>query len=236
MPGTLTAPPIPGRLPDSQEETIAQSENNPNIAAALFAERAALDGTELVYGELLPRLSLDGEIRTQYDAAFSGQETNAASVTARLTIPLYQAGAVGSRVRESKQRVAQRRQEVDEQRRNATQVATRAWEALQTARAQIDSFEAEVKANEVALEGVEQEQQVGSRTVLDVLDAQQELFQSQVGLVRAKRDELEAAHRVLNAVGRLTAQQLNLPVEYYDVTKHYNEVRDKWWGLDASGQ
>lgn len=235
-PGTLSAPASPLDLPADEAETIAGSENNPSIAAALFAEQAARDGTDVVFGELLPRLSLDGELRTQYDTGFEGQETNAASITARLTIPLYQAGGVESRVREAKQRVAQRRQEVDAQRRNAIQNATSAWQALATARAQILSFEAEVKAAETALDGVEQEQQVGSRTVLDVLDAQQELFVAQVNLVRSKRDEIEAGHRVLGAIGRLTAQDLGLPVELYDVTKHYNEVRGKWWGVNASGQ
>jgi TolC family type I secretion outer membrane protein len=236
MPGTLTEPAVPANLPAGEEETISESENNPNIAAAQFALQAARDGTDLVFGELLPRLSLEGEVGTQYDAAFKGQEGDRASITARLTIPLYQAGGVESRVREAKQRAAQRRQEVDQQRRNAVQSATSSWQALETSRAQIESFKAEVKAAETALDGVEQEQQVGSRTVLDVLDAQQELFVAQVNLVRSRRDEIESAYRVLNAVGRLTAQVLELPVQQYDVSKHYNEVRDKWWGVNASGQ
>ncbi|MGH6933272.1 MAG: TolC family outer membrane protein [Dongiaceae bacterium] len=236
MPGTLSEPAIPTRLPATEEETIAESDNNPNIAAAQFAARAAQDGTDLAFGELLPRLSLEGELTTLRDSGFEGQESDSAAITARLTIPLYQAGAVGSRIRESKQRVAQRRREIDEQRRNAVQNATSAWQALETARARIQSFEAEVNAAETALDGVEQEQQVGSRTVLDVLDAQQELFVAQVNLVRSKRDQIEAAYRVLNAIGQLTAQKLSLPVDYYDVMQHYKEVRDKWWGLNASGQ
>src|SRR5690606_773136 len=105
------------------------------------------------------------------------------------------------------------------------------WEALQTALAQIQSFEAQVQAAEIALEGVRQEAQVGARTVLDVLDAEQELLDAQVSLVTARRDRVVAAFQLLAAVGRLTARDLALPVTYYDVEEHYREVRGKWFGL-----
>ena len=105
-----------------------------------------------------------------------------------------------------------------------------AWRALETARAQIASFESQVNAARIALEGVQQEAAVGSRTVLDILDAEQELLDARVSLVRAQRDEVVASYQVVSAIGRLTAMDLGLPVEYYDVEKHYEEVRDKWWG------
>ena len=63
---------------------------------------------------------------------------------------------------------------------------TSSWERLLAATAAIDAFQAEVRANQIALEGVQQEALVGARTVLDVLDAEQELFTSQVNLVRAR--------------------------------------------------
>jgi outer membrane protein TolC len=83
----------------------------------------------------------------------------------------------------------------------------------------------------VALEGVRQEQEVGYRTVLDVLDAEQELLEARVSLVTAERDEVVAGFRLLASVGRLTAQSLMLQVPYYDVEAYYDEVRDKWWGV-----
>ena len=115
--------------------------------------------------------------------------------------------------------------------RDAREEGTRAWEELETARAQIRSFTAEVRATEIALEGVQQEALVGSRTVLDVLDAEQELLDASVSLVRAERDEVVAAYQLRRAVGRLTAESLKLPVKKYDFTSNYRRVRNKWFGL-----
>jgi outer membrane protein len=83
------------------------------------------------------------------------------------------------------------------------------------------------------LDGVRQENTVGSRTVLDVLDAEQEYLNAQVSLVRAQRDELVARYQLFSAIGRLTARNLKLDVPYYDEEEHYGRVRDKWTGLDG---
>lgn len=238
-PGNLTDPAVPAGLPANEEEARALSEQNPAVTQFEYLERAARDGTDVVFGELLPLVSLQGGVGNEQDFGFGAgvdSSTNSASITARVVIPLYQAGGVESRVRESKQFTAQRRQQLDEARRQAGQDATTAWQALETARAQIKSFEAEVEASRTALDGVQQEQQVGLRTVLDVLDAQQEVLRAEVSLVQVRRDQIVAAHQTLAAIGKLTAADLQLPVELYDPAVHYDEVRDKWWGLNASGQ
>jgi TolC family type I secretion outer membrane protein len=235
-PGKLDVPDLPGGLPTGEEETIALSENAPVVTESVFLERASRDGTDVVFGELLPTISLIGQVGADDEVTQENRSTTTAGIFAQVVIPLYQAGGVESRVRESKQLTAQRRQELDEARRQATQDATTAWQALETALAQIESFTAEVKSTQVALDGVRQEQQVGLRTVLDVLDAQQEVLNSQVSLVVARRDSIVAAYQTLGAVGTLTAAHLELPVELYDPEKHYREVRNKWWGLNASGQ
>ena len=95
-----------------------------------------------------------------------------------------------------------------------------------------DAFRIEIRSSEIALEGVRQEANVGSRTVLDVLDAEQELLDAQVKLVRAERDEFVAAAELAASVGKLTAREYNLKVDYYDELKHYNKVRDKFYGSD----
>jgi len=94
---------------------------------------------------------------------------------------------------------------------------------------------AQIKAAEVALEGVQREAQVGSRTVLDVLDAEQELLDAKVSLVRAQRDLVAATAQLKEATGELTAKHLTLDVPIYDVNKHYKEVRDSWVGGTSSG-
>ena len=104
------------------------------------------------------------------------------------------------------------------------------WETLQTSRARIKSFNAQIKASEVALEGVQREASVGSRTVLDVLDAEQELLDAKVNIVSAERDETIAIFELKSAIGELTASHLSLPVQAYDSQKHYDIVRPKLFG------
>ena len=109
---------------------------------------------------------------------------------------------------------------------------TRAWEALVTARSQRKAFDAQITAATAALDGVSQEADLGLRTTLDVLDAEQELFAAQVNAVRARRDDLFAGYWVKATVGEMTAELLALPVEAYDVNAYYNRVREKWIGTD----
>jgi TolC family type I secretion outer membrane protein len=235
-PGTLNTPPILATLPNSLEEAIeVATDANPNVVAADYVERAARDGVDVVFGELLPSIALQGEMEYGEEQTFTtGDDRTTATVEAQLTVPLYQAGEVSSRVREAKKRASQRRLEMAQQRRNAAQVATTAWEALSTARAQITAFETQVESAQIALEGVREEAQVGSRTILDVLDAEQELLDARVSLVRAQRDEIVAGFQLLASVGNLTARDLDLPVEYYDYQADYLEVRNKLWGVSVN--
>jgi TolC family type I secretion outer membrane protein len=236
-PVDLETPKPPAGLPSSEAETLAQSESNPDLISAKYLEQAARDGIDVVFGELLPQVDVVGRLQSGDDGLTQdGSFENSAAVLLQVRIPLYQAGSVGSRVRQSKQVVSQRLQEVQAQRRSAEQQATSSWRSLETARAQIESFKAQVEATRVALEGVQEEANVGARTILDVLDAQQEYLVAQVNLVRALRDEVVAAYQVLASVGKLTAGGLGLPAPRYDVDRHYDEVRDKFWGTDISSE
>src|SRR5207302_9117450 len=129
------------------------------------------------------------------------------------------------------QTVGQRRSQVDDARRAALQSATQNWETLKAARAAVASFGAAVRAAQIALEGTQQEALVGSRTVLDVLIAEQQLFTTQSQLVTAQHDSALAEFNVAAATGRLIAPELKLPVKLYDMEKHYKQVRDKWIGF-----
>lgn len=235
-PGEISAPgPVTG-LPDSGAEAVAASEMNPSVSVAVYSEKAAMDGIDLATGELLPTVSLNGEVRRNEDSFSRGSIAETGQVTAQFSVPLYQSGAAYSRVREARQTVMQRRSEVEGARRSAAEAATRAWEALQAARARIRSFQAQIEANEIALEGVKQEATVGSRTILDILDAQQELLDSRVSLVRAERDQTVAEFELKAAIGRLTARDLGLAVQIYDEKANYDEVRDKFWGTGVGAE
>jgi len=104
---------------------------------------------------------------------------------------------------------------------------------LDTARSQIRSDQATVKAAELALKGVRDEAQVGQRTTLDVLNAQQTLLNARANLVISQRDRVVASYAVLAAIGRLTAETLNLNVVRYDPVVHFEQVKYKWYGTDT---
>ncbi|NBC97365.1 MAG: TolC family outer membrane protein [Deinococcus-Thermus bacterium] len=230
-PGTLVPPgQVPG-LPTSLESSISQAETgNPQVIAAVFAERAAADGIDLARSALLPQITVSARAAVDWEPTSTIDRRESASVTARISVPLYQAGAASSRVREARHSANQARIQVDDERRAAIEQAIRAWEFLTTARATIDSLDAQVNAAEIALDGVRQEALVGSRTVLDVLDAEQELLDARVALVRSQRDEVVAGYQLLAAVGQLTARDLGLPVAYYDVEGDYRRTRSRVWG------
>ncbi len=233
-PGKLSAARLPPSLPGSGQQAIQFVGENPTVLAAIFNERAAIDGVDLIAGELLPSVNLQASGLISDEAQTRGFARDTAAIQLFVAVPLYQAGQVDARVREAKQVAGARRLEVDDARQRAQEDATRAWEALVTARGSIQARAAQIRANEVALEGVEQEAKVGSRTVLDVLDAEQELLDAKVNLVRAQRDEIVAAYQLSAATGRLTAEKLALPVEVYDPTTYYNQTRGRWWGTDIS--
>ena len=235
-PTVLVAPPPLDKLPGSLDETVASAvDSNPNVLAATFAEKAAQKQVREVVGELLPTVSVDASVRHSNETSVSGSESDSARVLATVTVPLYQQGAVSSRVREAKQISSQRRLEIDEVRRRQEQEAISAWRALETARAQTRSFEAGVSSAEIALEGVRQENSVGARTVLDILDAEQELLDAKVNLVRSQRDTVVTGFQVLTAAGRLSARDRGLQVDVYDPDVDYQKVRGRWFGLDAPG-
>ena len=132
-------------------------------------------------------------------------------------------------MRAAKQIVFQRRDEFNQAVRNAVKDAKGAWQAWQTSRAQMNAFGAAVKAAEVALEGVREEANVGSRTPLDVLDAEQELLDARVGLILARRDELVATYALSEAIGELTAEELKLSVQLYNPDITTKKFVVMWW-------
>ncbi len=234
LPGKLEWPPPLGGLPASEREALeAANSANPAILSADLAELSAQEDIDVAISDLLPQVSLRGAYDRQYDISSVTEELESLSLTALVSVPLYQSGAEHSAVRRSKQIASLRRLEYIEIRRAIFKEVTRAWEALITARAMITAFEAQVRAAELALEGVEQETLVGLRTTLDVLDAEQEVFTARVNLVSAERDEVFSGYWVLATIGDLTAEALGLPVEHYDAEAHYRDVSDKWFGIDA---
>jgi outer membrane protein len=233
-PGRLILPRERPALPATREEALSLAGNNNfNVISANFAELAARDNIDVVRGQLLPQISVVGNLNRAYDQSvnFKGTLVNSAQVTAQLTMPLYEGGAIYSQTRQAQQTVGQRRSQVDDARRAAVQTATQFWSTLEAARASISSFAAAVRAAQIALEGTQQEALVGTRTVLDVLIANQQLLSTQSQLVTSQHDAALAEFNLAASVGRLIAPELKLPVKLYDMERHYKEVKDKWIGF-----
>jgi TolC family type I secretion outer membrane protein len=234
-PGELSRPPIRGLPANETEAQRLAGTANPDVIAAEFDEKAARDDIKVIHGELLPELNVKGSLSAADETSSASSSRNTGEIMAELTVPLYQAGEVYSRLREAKEVASRRRQQAHEARRNAIEAAARAWESLSTALARVRAFQEEVRANKIALNGVETEALVGTRIVLDILDAEQELLDAQVNLVRSQRDEIVAGHELKLAVGRLTAVNLGLPVKIYDFEENYGSVRNKWFGAPKGG-
>jgi len=200
------------------------------VIAALFDNAAARDAIDVAFGALMPQLSIQAQGARNENQAISGQQVNSGTVLLNASVPIYQGGAEYSRVRQARQSEQQARKGVDDARRVAVQQATQAWETLVAARFTIESTRAQIRANQIALEGVQREAIVGSRTTLDVLNAEQALLNSRVTLVQNLSNLVTASYSVAAAIGRLTARDLNLNVPVYDETAYYNAVRQKLFG------
>jgi len=235
-PDKLTAPKERPRLPATLEEALGLAQNNnPNVLFADFTAQAGEDSVQATRGLLGPQLSIVGDVNKQIEVLIAGHEQNEASVIAKLTMPLYEAGSIYAQTRAAKQTVIQLRDQLLDARHAAIQQATRDWEQILSLRQRITSLNATIRAASIALDGVRQEEQAGTRTVLDVLNAQQELLSDQTSLVTTQHDLAIAEFDLALQIGTLNAADLKLPVELYDVDKHYREVRDKWIGFGPKG-
>lgn len=208
----------PQARPDTPETlTIAASvalENNPLLLSALFNEQAAQAGIRVARSALRPDVSLSASASEARESDFTGRGRGSVTVGARVSMPIFTGGLNESRIRQAVAAADESRLQVLNVRRLVAEGISNAWNSYLAAEAVILSSREAVRANEIAFEGVRQEAFVGLRTTLDVLNAEQELLNSRLELVRAERDYQVAAYALLQAMGRLTAEQVGL--EPYD--------------------
>lgn len=230
-PGHLPEPPpYPASLPQSLEEAVGLVENNPDLMAAIYAERAAEADVGIVESGLLPDISLQAQSSHSSLGDTNLSNNYGAQVTLNVSIPLYDGGVASARTRSAKHTAGQRRLEIDLQRDKVIDSIKRDWQNLVATQARIASLKENARAANIALIGVQQEQRVGSRTIIDELNAQQEVLDTEIALSRSQHDEAIVAYSLLVACGRLTVKGLQLPVEKYDPVAHYDGVRWLPWG------
>ena len=231
--GAMTADTsIAGFVPKSLNSALAVSTGQqPLIRQAQHLVDAAIFNVKAIEGELLPTVTLDGSLSRSWQPSANVQVGDSASIFGNVSIPLYQRGAVSSRVRQAKEELGQTRLQLDVTRDQVRANVISAWGNYQAAEASIVAAQAAVEAQKLALEGVIEEQRVGQRTTLDVLDAQRELVTQQSNLVSAQRDRIVSGYQLLAAVGQLDSETLKLRVARYNPDEHYEAVRGQWFGL-----
>ena len=235
-PGQLVEAREPIRLmPKSQPEAIAIAQReNPAIVNALYVEQAARYTVEQIRGELLPTITLNASYARAFDNARGVDQSDARSITTNMTVPIYSNGSVEARVRQAKHTHVSRIQQIEQVRTTQLALVVAAWARYQAAKAQGISTAAQVKANQTALTGVREEYRVGQRTLLDVLNAELALLNSQVNSVTARREAVVQSFTLLQTVGRLSAAEMALGGEIYDAEINYFDTRRRWFGLNIT--
>jgi len=226
------AAPVDRLAPTTLNAAIAVgSAENPAVTAALYGVDVAQLQVKIAEGALWPTLAVQGSVQQQTYPNILTPNLFLGTVMLNLSVPIYQGGAEYSAIRLNKEAVGQQRLNVDQVRDQTQANVVQAWGQLQAAKAEVEAAVRQNEASERALEGVRNEALAGQRTTLDVLNAEQALVNARVSLIIAQHDRVVASYSLLSAVGRLSAQELHLPVAIYDPAVHYQEVRDAWFGL-----
>ena len=212
-PDTLEQPTAPNALPVTEAETLQLAQKNYTVLAARYAENAAQQQVEAVGGKQKPDVALIGQLLEARDPEIGFSRVDTRSIMLTFSVPLYEGGALNAEKHAAEQRAAASHDELLDAQRQAKLDAINAWQAYQTANAQLTAINSQIQAEQVAASGVQDEAAVGERTTLDVLNADQELLNVRVSLIRAQRDQLVAAYALKAAIGQLTADALQLPMQ-----------------------
>jgi outer membrane protein len=245
-PGVLAPPPVLPNLPDDAQvaEQTALA-NNPFLEAAQLQRDATRFDTRVARASRLPQVSLGvGGDYYNYLGSVPGQAAQqlssngfSSTIGAQVSLPLFQGGRPAAQVRQAQAREASAIESVTLTERGVISQARSAYASYQGALQVIESSRVAVEANRLSLEGVRAENSVGTRTILDILNAEQELLNSQVQFVTAERDAYIAGFSLLAAMGRAEAADLNLDGgPLYDPEANYNRVKGRWsdWADDPA--
>ena len=240
-PGQLAPPPPLPPLPTTADEAVRIAlASNPDLVATARQAMASGYDVNVARASRLPTLSVVGSgtyVNNLARNGASGFPSTGTETTVGLSarVPLFQGGLPAARIRQAQAQQGEALETVVGTERAVVQTARAAFATYDAAQRQIQAQTVAVQANQLALEGARAEQSVGTRTVLDVLNAEQELLNSQVSLVTARRDAYVAGFQLLNAMGQAQAQTLGLEGgPLYDPLGNYRRVANNWndWASD----
>lgn len=222
----LDAPRSLPRLPKSAQAAKQLAvRNHPDIKKLQHDVKASELGVRAAAAYRQPNVSVGGQLQAS-DQISNDTSSLSASVSLQASGPVYASGRYPSITRQAQQRSDAARSALHVAVSQIEQQAGSAFSILEVARAGRAASEQQIRAATVAFRGIREEATLGSRTTLDVLNAEQELLDARAGLISAIADENIAAYRLLAATGQLTVDHLNLPVQKYDPAAYYNMVKD----------
>jgi TolC family type I secretion outer membrane protein len=235
-PGSLVMPSADIDLPKDLDGALARLPNNFDVVQSRAAREASLQGVDIARAGLRPRVSFEiyGARVSETDVQLAHQRDNVAEASLQVVIPIYQGGDDAAQIRQAKEAASVSLLQIDVVERRARQQVQTAWAQLTGARDRLAEYRTSLDANSVAARGIARQQSVGARTLIEVLNADQEKLGAEVNLVTARHDVLVASLRVVAATGALSASSLGLAVALYDPAQHYDETRGRWSGTDPA--
>lgn len=220
-------------IPGSIDTALAEAEvGHPAIMMSKAAIRGAQAGSDAAEAAFGPTATVNGQVGSQWsNPNLAGRDGFSASLGFQVTVPIYAGGAIGAGVRKANLEQIKSEVEAMSTYDQVREAVISAWAGIQAADAQIQAAQAAVQAGTTVVEGVIQERDLGTRTTLDVLNAQAELTSAREGLINASTSKVVATFSLLSAMGRLTASDLGLPVEVKSAVNYTQAVEDVWQEL-----
>lgn len=212
---------------------------HPAVLGAGYDVDVAQTTIKVAEGSLLPTVALQASASRSKDSdsTLSTFATDQASILGQINVPIYDGGTAASQTRQAKELASQSRLVLEQVRNQSRTAVVSAWVSNEGTKVALTAAESEVKAADVALQGVRREAAGGQRTTIDVLNAQQDLTSARSRQIQAQHDRVIASYTLLSAVGRLDVRTLNLNTPDYLPEAHYHQVRDAWHGVRTpSGQ
>ena len=219
---------IPKKLKDISKEAL---QGNPNIIAGGFRKKLSFIKVSSAAAELLPSIDLNLSAQNAWAPNTFFDEYENYKLEFNFKVPLYSGGYNYSNIRQKKKEALQNSKTLDYNIKNTLKEVEILWIEFKSLESQIFSIQAAITANEMAVDGVKRENEVGSRTLLDVLDAEQDLLEEKVELIKSKRDKFKTIFSLIAKMGKLSAYELNLDVNIYDYEKNYIAVKKVWLGF-----
>ena len=213
---------------DLTQLTSKMTEQNPELLSILFNIKSLNSEIKSLYSRKLPSVKLEAELKKNKGYFRSDSSREVMSAFASVSIPLYQSGLASSKIRELKKELSSEKEfhklKINEFKYNLAN----SWSGFNSSKSKIDAYKTQIEANRKYLEGLNQEMMLGERTLIDILDAEEELIESEYNLIKSFEENFNSYFEILFFIGELNSKSLNLKVNFFDETKNFNEVKFKW--------